>query len=65
MIKTLALLTAFLLVSACAGVNPGDQPTSTVADDQVAGGVTRQASVRLGSENTDSCGPTTAYTLFR
>jgi hypothetical protein len=65
MTKTLASVTAIVLLSACVGVNSGDQPTSTIADDHVAGGVTRQASVRLGSENTDSCGPTTAYTLFR
>jgi hypothetical protein len=64
MTKTVALLTAFVLVSACAGVDPSVQPTSASADDQVAGGVTRPASVRLGSDNSDSCGPTTAY-LFR
>jgi hypothetical protein len=64
MTKTVALLTAFVLVSACAGVDPSDQPTSAIADDQVAGGVTRPASVRLGSDNSDSCGPTTAY-LFQ
>ena len=62
MTKTVALLTAFVLVSAC-GVDPSDQPTSAIADDQVAGGVTRPASVRLGSDNSDSCGPTTAYLL--
>ena len=38
MTKTVALLTAFVLVSACAGVDPSDQPTSAIADDQVAGG---------------------------
>jgi hypothetical protein len=31
MTKTVAFLAAFVLLSACAGVKPGDQPTSTIA----------------------------------
>jgi hypothetical protein len=65
MVNTLALLTALVLLSACAGVPPSDQSTATITDGPVAGGVMRQASVRLGSENADSCGPTTPSTLFQ
>jgi hypothetical protein len=31
MTKTLAFLAAFVLLSACAGVEPSDQPISTIA----------------------------------
>jgi hypothetical protein len=31
MTKTLAFLAAFVLLSACAGVKPSEQPTSTIA----------------------------------
>jgi hypothetical protein len=30
MTKTVVFLAAFVLLSACAGVNPSDQPTSTI-----------------------------------